>query len=423
MNRGEHKSALVLSGGGAYGAYEVGVIKALFEGKCASTAGRPLDPDVFVGTSAGSFNAAVLAINQGGARGSIRRLEQIWQNDIADNDDGRGNGVYRIRGNPASYVDPRLPGTPVEQLESLLRDTLSLGRAAVPRMERLWALAKRPSVPERLKCLVDISAFLNVEPFQRLIEKSIAPHALRKSPKVLSVTATNWATGMGREFDFSDLPPEKGRLGNEEVWACIRASTAIPGLFPPVNVGGEPYVDGGVVLNTPLGNAIDAGATDIHVISLDPDMRPLPRHHIENTVDTFGRVYTAMLTAKITEDIESARWINEGIDVLERVHAAEEVDDAAMRRFVRVAGVIHRRLSDSGKLPSKVTIHHYYPSRPLGDMLGMLNFERAAIDSMIDLGYRDACTHKCRKAGKAGAVRRICVGGDAEGEHTRAAGA
>jgi predicted acylesterase/phospholipase RssA len=63
------KAGLVLSGGGAFGAYEVGAIKALYSGHSRATAGAPLDPDIFVGTSVGNFNAAVLAMNKGGCPG------------------------------------------------------------------------------------------------------------------------------------------------------------------------------------------------------------------------------------------------------------------------------------------------------------------------------------------------------------------
>ena len=367
------KSALVLSGGGAYGAYEVGVIKALFEGHSPSTNSLPLDPAIFAGTSVGSFNAAVLAMNKGGARASIEHLKKIWLDEVADNGDGRGNGVYHLRGDLRSYLDPRKPGSPFEQLRNLFSDTVSLSRAAAPRVEQLVSPATPPGALDRLKGLVDISAFLNVDPFCRLVERSIDPSAVRKSSKVLSIIATQWSTGVAQDFDFRDLPAEEGPLTDEEIWASIRASAAIPGLFPPVKLWGDVYVDGGVVLNTPIRNAIDAGATDIHVISLDPDMRRLPLGHIDNTLDTLGRVYTAMLTAKITEDIESARWINEGVDVLERVGAGEDLSNEEMRRFVRVAGVIHRKLKSQGRLPVKVAIHHYYPSRNLGGMIGMLN--------------------------------------------------
>jgi len=50
------KIAVVLSGGGATGAYEVGVLKALYGGKSRVTQFKPLDPDIFSGTSIGSFN-------------------------------------------------------------------------------------------------------------------------------------------------------------------------------------------------------------------------------------------------------------------------------------------------------------------------------------------------------------------------------
>ena len=58
--------------------------------------------------------------------------------------------------------------------------------------------------------------------------------------------------------------------------------------------------------------------------------------------------------------------------------------------------MISSRLHQEGKLPSKVTIHRYYPNRSLGDLLGMLNFHRGPIDTMIRDGYADACGHNCK---------------------------
>src|SRR2546430_8141205 len=146
------KSAVVLSGGGAYGAYEVGVIKALFEGRCPSTSGVPLDPDIYTGTSVGNYNAAFLAMNEGGALESNKKLHALWTDRIADNGDGRGNGVYRIRGNPFGYTDLRTPGSPIEQLRRLITDTTSLGLAAAPRLLNLLSPDER--LLERMKDLV-----------------------------------------------------------------------------------------------------------------------------------------------------------------------------------------------------------------------------------------------------------------------------
>src|SRR6185436_16077112 len=131
-------SALVLSGGGAFGAYEVGVIQALYGGYCPATEGKALDPGVFVGTSVGNFNAAVLAMNnKGGPLNSVKWLRDVWTNHIADNDDGRGNGVYRIRGGLHHYFDPRTPGSPQEQIRRMITDTKILGNFAVSFAQKL----------------------------------------------------------------------------------------------------------------------------------------------------------------------------------------------------------------------------------------------------------------------------------------------
>jgi NTE family protein len=384
------KAALVLSGGGAYGAYEIGVIKALFAGKSPSTGGAPLDPDIFVGTSVGSFNAAVLAMNQGGSNAAIEHLEHLWMDKIADKGDGRGNGVYRVRGNPLDYLDPRSPGAPMAHLERLLADTTALGMAALPRVLNFLSPAGR--LLERVEGLVDISVFLNVDPFCHLVESEIDPGTVRTSGKVLRVMATSWVTGAAQEFDFP-------RMTDEETWSAIRASAAIPGLFPPVKLWDETFIDGGVVQNTPIHPAIEEGAGEIHVVSLNPNMAQMPESRIENTLDTFTRVYSAMLSSNIVEDVESARWVNEGIEVMERIEAGKEVNTGAMLRFAKVASEIHRKLLKHGQLPRKLTIHRYYPGKYLGDMLGMLNFHRGAIEDMIAEGYANTCEHDCEASG------------------------
>src|SRR5512144_2278047 len=92
----ERKPALVLSGGGAYGAYEVGIIKALADGTSPGAGGSPLEPMLISGTSVGGFNASVLAARASeGLGAAAAHLEKVWMEDVADAA-GRGNGVYRI---------------------------------------------------------------------------------------------------------------------------------------------------------------------------------------------------------------------------------------------------------------------------------------------------------------------------------------
>src|SRR5712671_3172684 len=102
----DRTQAVILSGGGAYGAYEVGVMKALFTGECPSTNHDYLNPGIFVGTSVGAFNASFLVSDPGeDVCASIHLLEAAWLDQVAERPETRGNGVYRIRADPFSYFD------------------------------------------------------------------------------------------------------------------------------------------------------------------------------------------------------------------------------------------------------------------------------------------------------------------------------
>jgi predicted acylesterase/phospholipase RssA len=88
--------AMVLSGGGAFGAYEVGIMKGLFETGA-------IDPNVFSGTSVGSWNAVVMCAASP-AQAAIRQLESLWMTEIVQNRETGANGVYRVRFNPLELV-------------------------------------------------------------------------------------------------------------------------------------------------------------------------------------------------------------------------------------------------------------------------------------------------------------------------------
>ena len=75
--KSENKSAVILSGGGANGAFEVGVMKALFAGKSPTTDRRPLEPDIYTGASVGSYNAAYMVERSGTSAGKPSRNWRI----------------------------------------------------------------------------------------------------------------------------------------------------------------------------------------------------------------------------------------------------------------------------------------------------------------------------------------------------------
>src|ERR1044071_5571464 len=97
----DHSQAVILSGGGAYGAYAGGVMKALFTGECPATNYDFFNPGVFTGTSVGAFNASfVVSHEDEDICAAARDLEHLWLERVAENPGSCGNSVFRFRGDP-----------------------------------------------------------------------------------------------------------------------------------------------------------------------------------------------------------------------------------------------------------------------------------------------------------------------------------
>ncbi len=199
------RTALVLSGGGAKGAYEVGVMRALFAGEVSSTGGVPLTADVFTGASVGGYNAVFLAA-QGGTAGAEAnaRLEQVWRTQIADTPASCGNGVYRFRADPLQYLSHGCLRTPLQDLAELTNDALFWARYAVTRSAQF--LRSSESLELRLLQSIDFGALLTWEPFLRLVPATIDFAALAASSKELVVIACQLARRHGQA-----LRPPRGR--------------------------------------------------------------------------------------------------------------------------------------------------------------------------------------------------------------------
>lgn len=363
--------AIVLSGGAAYGAYEVGVLKALHEK-------QGFDPEIITGTSVGAYNAAILAGD------SIGRLEEVWRTEIPEQG-LRGNGVFRIRGNPMSYLGPKPPSV----WSRMFGDTASLARSIFDRSGAF--LVSRGGPATRLSEFVDISAFLSCEPLHRTIARTVSLERIRNSTRKLLIIATDWQNGVPRIFENQDMTDADGE-------SVILASTAIPGIFPPVSVQGTIYVDGGVVMNTPLKPAIQAGADDVHVISAVPPVSKIDPDELDNSLEAMIRVLQIHLAGAIREDAATAAWINAGMDAMDRVYEGGEIESVHVRDFLRVAGQI-RKAAERGARYRRLTIHHYHPQGSLGEPTGLLDFRRPHIEYLIERGYQDASRHVCSECG------------------------
>lgn len=388
MNAPASETAVVLSGGGAYGAFAVGVMKTLFAGRSPATAYKPLAADIFTGTSVGSFNAAMMVAQ--GSEDPLRAamdLENVWLEAVADRPGRCGNGIFRVRGNPADFTDTSCLRDPVTMAARLAGDSLVIGRYILERTANF--LASSSPLEDRAMSLVDIGSLVDSAPYAEMLRTFIHEDDIRASPKRLRIISTNWITGKPQLFSNSDFYDGRGI-------SSIMASTAIPGVFPPERIDGDLYVDGGVVQNTPLNPAIEIGATNLHVVYLDPRPSMVRLQGEAYTIDTMLRVYHIMLATKLNEDIETARWINAGLDAIDAYQEDQTVSDTSLRDFVRAAGQL---LQANRAKYKRLIVHRYFPQASLGDNLGMLNFGLDPIARMIAEGERVALLHDCNESG------------------------
>ncbi len=385
MNGGT--DALILSGGGAYGAYEVGVMKALFNGESAATDYLPLDAGIFTGSSVGALNAAFMTMQPREAScATVSDLEKIWINELSDNPQRCGNGIYRLRGDPLRYFEPAcIALNPAEPFVTATDDFAFFAQYLFSRGTNY--LRSSASQPERTLQLFDMSALISIEPLRQSIRRFLQFENIRRSDRLLRVAATNWDTGQVRVFENIDMTDELGPQ-------IMQASAAIPGVFPPVKIADDTYVDGGLVTNTPLRFAIKAGATTLHVIYLDPYVRDIPLRRLQNTLDTFMKTYTIMLATIANEDIDHAMEVNQGLKLIERAAGGETFSHSELPGLIRFIGRVEQQISQ-GTPYKKLTIHRYRPHSELGGSLGVLNFNQDVICSFIERGFNDAVHHDC----------------------------
>jgi NTE family protein len=361
----DESSAVVLSGGGAYGAYEVGVLKALFTGHSPATKYVPLRPSVLAGTSIGGFNAAaVLSTPTVDPEAGVRFLEEVWTERIAERAGDCGSGVFRYRWNVFKALDPRcLILNPVGQLAEFAEDTSFFVNDWPRRTVNFFESSA--DVQQRAIELFDIGSFVTADSFFDVIRDIVEPAFIRRSDIALRVSTTNWRTGELRVFRNADMT-------DAIATAALVAATSMPGVVNSVEIEGEPYVDGSVVMNTPLKPAIEAGGDVLHVVYMDPDAQSIPLPRLRNTIDAIYRLLVIGFGSVMNRDIEIATRIN---------RALEEGGRHVLQRPER----------DYRKL----TIHRYHPREELGGAFKWLTFNRDHILSLIASGYADAVEHDC----------------------------
>lgn len=397
LNSGPH--ALVLSGGGAYAAYEIGVMRALCSGASPASGFIPVQPKILTGTSAGAYNATFL-VSQGQTDSlqAVENLESVWLRQLANHPDGCSNGLTRYRLDPFRILNPVcFMADPAGSVTRFADDISFLSKELTERA--LWFAQAGGPIEERFAKLVDLSLAF-AERIGVLIPETIAFEDIAASPLLLRIAATNWSKGELQIYANEDMADPQAPL-------YVQASTATPGIFPPVHIGSQVYVDGGVLMNTPLQPAIDAGAGTLHVIYLDPDISKIPITRLRSTLDTMERIWAIQNAQSLNVDIDTASRVNRGLEALRNPAGPLARAQVGLKDVVRLLGRLVGRDDGASAVDAlsqyrQVTIHRYHPDDDLGGFSGFLNFDRSAIEGLVRRGYEDAAHHDCTEEGCIG---------------------
>ena len=208
----------MLQGGGALGAYQAGVYEALAEAR--------IDPDWISGISIGAINAAIIAGNPPHSR--VDRLREFWSKVTS--------------GGPWSCLGDASWGFARGDAARNLLNSMSAGFALASGAEGFFAA--RPVPPwMQPDGMIEATSFYDTGALRRTLERLVDFDLLNAGGTRFSIGAVNVRTGNFTYFDSTTHT-----IGPEHVMA----SGALPPSFPPIEIEGEYYWDGGVVSNTPL---------------------------------------------------------------------------------------------------------------------------------------------------------------------------
>jgi NTE family protein len=385
--------ALVLSGGGARGAYEAGIVRYLRE-ELPRSLGRHADLDILCGTSVGAINACFLAGSMETPESQGALLCDLWSNLDLER-------VYKVQG---------------EGLWTLTR--------------KMWrAATNEPVRPEGWR-LYDI---LHPEPLEELVRtragwERISANLEEGKLQALSVSTTQISTGKTVVFvqrREGGVPPwsrDPNRLARPAVIGPDHAlaSAAIPLLFRAVKLEGDYYCDGSLRQNTPLSPALRLGADKVLIVSLkhkgDELPAPPPLTTYPTTPLLMGKVLNALLLDHTDYDLDRLRRFNTmldmgaatfGKDYLSKLNETVEklrglpyrrVEDLVLRPsrdIARIASTHARedrfRHATQASLPTKL-LHRIAQSQLVSeaDLASYLLFDGGYARDLIDLAMEDA---------------------------------
>ena len=360
-----HKTALILSGGGARGAYQAGVLKGLAE----ILPEKKKSPfDIISGVSAGAINGAKLACDIDSFANAVEKLNFLWSQIATDQ-------VFKT-------------------------DFLSMNKFSFGLLGQ----------QKKIDSLLDTSPLFDLLNEHCDFSK-IKKNMDAKNIESLIITANNYTTGSAVSFIQSSTSKltwrESRRLAvlSEIDASHVMASSAIPILFSPIKIGTQYYGDGCVRNNTPCSPALRMGADKIFVIGVRQQLnseisnRPenlSPVHSSPSMIRIFNTLLNAVLLDSVEQDVHRIQRINQLVEIAGEkssregfkkipalcISPSQDIGELARQQAHHLPRLIRMTISTLGSLDEA------------SEILSYLLFEPNFCRKLIEMGYNDAINSK-----------------------------
>jgi NTE family protein len=364
------RTAIILSGGGARAAYQVGALRAIVH-ILGRTTRMPFP--VICGTSAGAINATLLAVNADDFRRGVARLTRWWR---------------RVTVQDIYHGDL---GTLARHSARFLASVLTGG-----------------AVPAKVASLFDNAPLTNLLAreldFSRL-ESNIAASHLH----ALSINATSYTSGQAVTF-FQGAPSlqpwqrlrrrgQTARLATEH----LMASTAIPFVFPAGRIDDDFFMDGSVRQIAPLSPALHLGATRIVVLAVGQfsgQRAPNGPPQYPSFAQVAGHALSSVFLDNMGADIERLTQYNRVIDRVppdarDLHHKHLNHVDAFVLSPSRDLGTLALQFVDSLPGAVRAVLRGFGSTQGTGaNLTSYLLFDRGFCRALLDLGYTDAMARR-----------------------------